>query len=316
MLTGLQAYDIKLLKTFSAVVDSGGFTAAQGRLGRSLSAISGDVQALELRLGSPLCRRGRSGFALTDYGRQIYDACHHLFEAVTRFESEVELSSEQLVGPLRISVNEGQLTDPSFVLAAALGRFLDRPKNRVRPSIMITSFERTLEMLINNELEIGFGYFFKMEHPNVEFLPLYVEVNQLYCGKGHTLFTASPQSLTWERIRQCKFVWRGDRIRGHHPSVFAGSEIEIGSSGMTPESRAYLILSGHYLGYLAEHQAARWVQAGMLRPLLPDVLGLDATAQAAIKKNAKLPRHVRTFLADYFLVAQENGVPPLATFPE
>ncbi len=65
MLTGLQAYDIKLLKTFSAVVDSGGFTAAQGRLGRSLSAISGDVQALELRLGSPLCRRGRSGFALT-----------------------------------------------------------------------------------------------------------------------------------------------------------------------------------------------------------------------------------------------------------
>ncbi len=189
---------------------------------------------------------------------------------MTRFELEVELSSEQLVGPLRISVNEGQLTDPGFVLAAALGRFLERPKNRVRPSIMITSFERTLEMLINNDLEIGFGYFFKMEHPSVEFLPLYVEVNQLYCGKGHTLFTASPQSLTWERIRQCKFVWRGDRIREHHPSVFAGSEIEIASSGMTPESRAYLILSGHYLGYLAEHQAARWVQAGMLRPLLPD----------------------------------------------
>ena len=85
---------------------------------------------------------------------------------------------------------------------------------------------------------------------------------------------------------------------------------------MTPESRAYLILSGHYLGYLAEHQAAPWVLAGSLRALLPNLLRLDATAQAAIKKTEQPRRHVTTFLADYFAVAQERGVPPMAEFPE
>lgn len=315
MLTGLQAYDLKLLKTFCAVVDSGGFSAAQVRLGRSLSAISGDVHALELRLGSQLCRRGRSGFSLTEYGQHIHAACRHLFEAVTRFESDVELTPGHLVGPLRIAVNEGQHTDPSFVLAAALGRFLDRPHNRVRPTIAIASFERTLEMLINGELEVGFGYFHAVEHPQVTFLPLYLEPNQVYCGKGHSLFTVNPQSLTWEQVRQHAFVWRGESIRSHHPAIFSEADTRITSVGMTPESRAYLILSGHYLGYLAEHQAARWVQAGMLRPIMPDLLRLEATAQAAVKKGAKLPRHVRTFLADYYAVAQEDGITPLAPFP-
>ncbi len=56
--------------------------------------------------------------------------------------------------------------------------------------------------------------------------------------------------------------------------------------------------------------------AGSLRALLPNLLRLNATAQAAIKKTEQPRRHVTTFLADYFAVAQERGVPPMAEFPE
>jgi DNA-binding transcriptional LysR family regulator len=66
--------DLRLLKVFMTVVDSGGYTAAQAELNVGTSTISNHMTELEQRLGARLCQRGRIGFQLTDKGEFVYQA--------------------------------------------------------------------------------------------------------------------------------------------------------------------------------------------------------------------------------------------------
>ncbi len=71
--------DMDLLRTLVAIADSGGFSAAAGRLGRTQSAVSLQIKRLEEALGQPLLerRQGRvagptaEGRVLLDYSRRI-----------------------------------------------------------------------------------------------------------------------------------------------------------------------------------------------------------------------------------------------------
>jgi DNA-binding transcriptional LysR family regulator len=207
MAPALHATDVKLLKTFLAVAESGGLSAAQVKLSRSLTAISTDLQVLETRLGSKLCRRGRSGFALTEFGIQVYEASRTLFEALDRFQQDILPSRDHLKGALRIAVNEGQHSDPDLVLAEALRRFCNRPKNLVKVGIAIASFEQILENLLNDEVDVGLG-FFRFDHPRIERFPLYEERNFLYCGRHHPLFGATDGALTAAQVLEHPVVLR------------------------------------------------------------------------------------------------------------
>ena len=71
MLSKLADIDIKLLRVFLAIVEAGGFAAAQAQLNLSPSRISTLLADLEARLGMRLCQRGRVGFRLTDKGRAL-----------------------------------------------------------------------------------------------------------------------------------------------------------------------------------------------------------------------------------------------------
>ncbi len=71
--------DLRLLKVFMTVVDSGGYTAAQAELNVGTSTISNHMSKLEERLGARLCQRGRIGFQLTDKGEFVYQAARRLF---------------------------------------------------------------------------------------------------------------------------------------------------------------------------------------------------------------------------------------------
>jgi hypothetical protein len=66
MLNTVRSLDLKLLKVFVAVVENGGFSAAQASLNVGQSTISGYMRDLELRLGMRLCNRGISVCALSN----------------------------------------------------------------------------------------------------------------------------------------------------------------------------------------------------------------------------------------------------------
>ncbi|MFX6334921.1 LysR family transcriptional regulator, partial [Acinetobacter baumannii] len=56
------------------VAKTGGFTAAAGRLGISVSAVSQSIRQLELRLGIRLFDRTSRSVRLTERGRLLLDA--------------------------------------------------------------------------------------------------------------------------------------------------------------------------------------------------------------------------------------------------
>ncbi|HJU49168.1 MAG TPA: LysR family transcriptional regulator, partial [Pseudogulbenkiania sp.] len=91
-------FDIRLLRLFKTVVECGSFSAAEGVLGISRSAISLHMGDLEKRLGLRLCQRGRAGFALTDEGREVLSASQTLLAAIEGFRSEVNQLHRQLRG--------------------------------------------------------------------------------------------------------------------------------------------------------------------------------------------------------------------------
>src|SRR5690349_10975794 len=70
------------LRSFVAVVEHGGFTAASRRLGLPQPAVSRAVGALEKELGLPLLVRSREGLSLTAAGSvaltHAREAVHHL----------------------------------------------------------------------------------------------------------------------------------------------------------------------------------------------------------------------------------------------
>ena len=80
-------FDLRLIRTFRAVADCGGFSLAEVELRMTKSAISKQISDLEVRLGVQLCHRGRSGFALTTEGQTLYKASTRLFGEIEGFLS-------------------------------------------------------------------------------------------------------------------------------------------------------------------------------------------------------------------------------------
>src|SRR6202021_340023 len=93
--------DLTSLTVFRAVAEHRGFLGAQVALGLSQSAVSFHMKALEQRIGFRLCRRGRSGFELTDRGAIVYDQSKLLFLGLGAFESAVGGLRDRLGDTLR-----------------------------------------------------------------------------------------------------------------------------------------------------------------------------------------------------------------------
>jgi len=83
MVRDINKLDLKVLHLFKVIVDCGGFSQAQEKLGTQQSTISTNMASLERQLGMTLCQRGRKGFKLTledsraaNAISRLYSFCH------------------------------------------------------------------------------------------------------------------------------------------------------------------------------------------------------------------------------------------------
>lgn len=81
----LSDIDLRLLRVFKAVAESGGFVKAQAVLGISQPAISSHIANLERRLNVRLCHRGPKGFSLTFQGQQVLDETNRMLDHLDSF---------------------------------------------------------------------------------------------------------------------------------------------------------------------------------------------------------------------------------------
>ncbi|MBB3458024.1 DNA-binding transcriptional LysR family regulator [Rhizobium sp. BK313] len=272
----LDKLDFRLLRIFSTIVEAGGFSAAQGELNLSLATISSHISALEDRLGLVLCRRGRSGFSLTPEGRAVYDEVLRLLGTLDQFDARMRGLRDRLTGTLTIGLTDNTISDPNSPLEDVLGRFSDEAPD-VSLNIVTKPPHELLRDVIAGQVQIAIASFPRITL-GLTYTDLYVENQRFYCGRGHPLFAMDEASIDVNEVRRHNIVARsywGSRDL----KVFAISSPRAVVSDMEAEAR--LILSGRYLGYLPEHYAKQFVEAGQMRSLRPDLFGYKAPFQAA-----------------------------------
>ena len=89
-MASLSETDLRAIRVFITVVDSHGLAAAQSELGMATSTISHHLSALEERLGTRLCQRGRGGFLLTPEGQKVYAAAQRLTKGLETFQTDMD----------------------------------------------------------------------------------------------------------------------------------------------------------------------------------------------------------------------------------
>ncbi len=142
-------FDLAALGMLVAVAETGGFTAASARLGRTQSAISVRIQDLENQLGHRLLERSRRGVTPTDAGERLIAHARRLL-AVER-EALADLGGETPSGRLRLGVPDDYM---DAYLRPLIARFaVEHPK--VELEVRCDISKRIEPALRAGELDLG-----------------------------------------------------------------------------------------------------------------------------------------------------------------
>ncbi|MBB3289028.1 MULTISPECIES: LysR family transcriptional regulator [unclassified Rhizobium] len=300
----IQIADLQSIRIFKAIADSGGLSAAQTKLGMSLSHISSTLTSFEERFGVKLCNRGRSGFSLTDAGKRIYASAAAVLDSLASFEEELAGVKGVIAGNLCLACHGGDYTHPSYILPEAISRFLARPNNHGTIQLEIGSQEFIAEGLVNGMIDIGIGHFPSAGSGLIKH-KIYRETASLYCGLGHPLFTAEKAEWQPDDVVGFDFALRS----AHVIPVSSLSNVSVRAIAPTQEARALLVLSGKFLAFLPDHVAERWVSSGEMRRLVGDSLSYSTEMEIVSRDTKHHAPLVAAFMEDYALVSVERTLP-------
>lgn len=290
----LNDIDLRLLEVFIAVVESHGIANAQALLNRDASTISRQLRQLEERLELRLCDRGRSGFALTSAGEQVYRNTLDLVLALRQFESGAETLKGHLSGKLRLALIDNLISDPSCPLPHILKRYGSRRENAVHLHMEVMAPSQIEQALLNQTADVGIGIF-PTHLQELDYQPLYKETDWLVCAPSHPLAGADSLEDVIEVLRDSAKVAR-HFLSAQDTSPLGGDPKYITAWVSNVEAAALLILAGTHVGFLPNHYARTWIEAGRMVAVRPDHYRRSSLIEAAARRS----RDNRTPAVDAF----------------
>lgn len=284
--------DIRLLRVFWVVANKGGFTAAELTLGKSKSAISADISALETRLGLKLCQRGRSGFELTPEGAKIYEAVGALLDHLDQFRDRVNQAKGHLSGTFSLYVTDNIVTNSASRIIEALAVF-----TRHYPEVFIDLVSAPADVIeqavLDGRARLGISGMPRLE-PTLDLQPLFKEQLHLYCGNLHPLFNVPDSAITPETLADHKVIAVSAGVTGPQWPVWL-EKLRFAARAGSIDARTILLLTGEYLGFLPHEYAEPWVRDGRLRALAPDRLVLGNIFYLMAKRGAPASQIAKQF---------------------
>ncbi|CAM3524747.1 LysR family transcriptional regulator [Vibrio aerogenes] len=291
LLGQLSDMDIRLLRVFIAVVESGGVSAAEMELNISRSTISRHLKSLEARLGIVLCHRGRAGFSLTSEGEHIYASAVRLLISMEDFRQDVNDLHQSIKGQLVIAMFDMTVTNPACRVNEAIDSYIKK-----FPDISIE-----IHVVPVNEIEKGVidgRYHIGIISPvrrsaSLRYIPLFGEKMNLYCGEGHPLFDTSG-SVSTQKIMAQRYAG----LTFSSPNMEHGNALGLikNAAASNQEGIATLILSGQYIGFLPEHFVRRMEPDGRFQKLENAKFSYDCEFTAIHRKSPKPTRVVQQFI--------------------
>ncbi|WP_439815082.1 LysR family transcriptional regulator [Zavarzinia sp. CC-PAN008] len=291
--------DLRLLRVFHTLAQTGGFSGAQAELGLSVSTLSIHLSNLEQRLGVTLCERGRGGFRLTDKGERVLASTEKLLHALEDFRIETAALRGRLIGELAIGIVDNTVTDDRSPIRAAIRRFASRDSD-VHVRLAVDRPAGLNHALLDGRINLAVAIF-PHQVSGVTYTPLYSETNLLYCARGNPLFGINDPEAEAEQITRSNYAARAYQL---DRDLAAVGEAVHRASVENMEALAHLLLSGAFIGFLPEHYAQHWVEEGVMRPIRPDRYRFNSVIELATPTAGKANPIVETFCAD---LRAENG---------
>ncbi|PLW67296.1 LysR family transcriptional regulator [Pseudohalioglobus lutimaris] len=284
--------DLRLLRVFRAVVQCGGFSAAELELNINRSTISRHIKDLETRLGVTLCRRGRGGFALTPEGEQVFASAAKITAAMEEFQHDVDELHQRLTGPLSIAIFDKTASNPDCRIYRAFAAF-DQQAPEVRPEIHVEPINAIERGVMEGRFQLGI---IPNHRPSasLNYYPLFEEQMLLYCASTHPLFGATGDAINADIVRQKRYVGIGFHSPNMETTHLLG--LQRHATAHDQEAVAHLVLSGRYVGFLPEHYAEGFVARGMMQPLLPQLYQYVCQFSAIVRHAPPPSRVVQTLL--------------------
>ncbi|MGF6969438.1 DNA-binding transcriptional LysR family regulator [Paraburkholderia sp. WC7.3g] len=298
--------DLRLLRVFRAVVESGGFSNAQMVLNVSQSTISTQMAQLETRLGVTLCHRGRSGFSLTVEGEACYRHVVDLFKSIHAFQMHADELRGELSGVLRVAFLDNVVTDPDSPLRALFAGFVGHSGNRVRLALDVLSPQEMERRLLDHTLDAAIGIFYG-RLPSLEYRPLYRETDSLVCARNHPLAAGGNPEALRQAIPGARKVVRGFLGPLEFPQHDAHTD-DTNAVVTNVEAAVHLILTGAYIGFLPRHYSRAWVGRGELIELLPEHFVRHSDFSLVTHVNGAHQRAIQAFI-DCLGPVQRGGLP-------
>ncbi|MDP5138675.1 LysR family transcriptional regulator [Rheinheimera baltica] len=272
--------DLKLLRVFVTIVECGGLSAAESRLNIGRSTISAHLSDLEVRLGVKLCKRGRSGFELTEPGRITYQASLELLQQCEAFANTIAGSKQQLSGRVTIAIIDTLVSDPRCKVAQAIAALKGKSDN-IQFELYVCEAREVETAVANGRSLLGIGV--SRHHiRGLDYTPLHNETNYLYCASGHPLFNCNTQDIS--RLLQRSDVITSNYMRDKEARN-DGLNYQNSAIAYHDEGIAHLILTGKFIGYLPEHYASYWVDKGLFKPILPQQYSYQIPVMLITSKN-------------------------------
>jgi DNA-binding transcriptional LysR family regulator len=294
MLLGqLSDIDVRLLRVFRQIVESGGLSAAELKLNISRSVISRHLKDLEIRLGGlHLCRRGRAGFSLTDEGRHVYNSILRLQGAMDSFRSEVQELHQQITGNLVIALGDLSITNPDANISLALRQFhIEAPE--VTLQMHVQSLNAIEPLMMDGTYQIAIVPLHRRSSC-LNYFPLFSEDMYLYCGPEHPLYAAENTDLSWEDLQE--FSYAGLGYHSANMELSENAKLKRDAISNDQESIATLILSGCYIGFLPDHYAQDFVEKGLMRRIVGEQFTYNVEYSAIVRRAPRPSRIVKLMM--------------------
>ena len=260
----LSDIDLRLVRIFCTIVECNGFQGAQVALNMAQSTLSTHLAALEAKLGSRLCLRGRGGFRLTPAGEDTYAAAQDLLRDLERFEARMDRVHRRQTVRFRIGVIDCVTTFAALDLPGAVARFA-----AAHPEALIELETDTPAGLQNSLLQgrrdvvVGASL---QPLPGLAYAELAMETHHLYCGRDHPWFELPDRGLGQSDFLQAAFSVRSYM---HFDDTYRLGRVTARATVGSMEAQEILVLSGRYVGFLPEHRGALWQGMGRMRAVKP-----------------------------------------------
>lgn len=142
--------NLKFIKTFLLVAQSGSISRAAEQLHTTLGAVSARIQNLEDELGTPLFERSGRRLLLTDKARSLMPLAEELVRMADDFEGQAKVPASY-EGRVKLGI----IDTAAIALLPSFLRELERLYPKVEVDLQADTSQRIADRLAEGELDLG-----------------------------------------------------------------------------------------------------------------------------------------------------------------